>query len=108
MHVGTFQINPVISGIIHNICAISFFLLLAYNSYFLFTKSSGNMTEGKKKRNKIFRICGIGMAISFVAIVPVSIFELWGGVWIIETIALAFFGISWLTKAGCYRWLFRD
>jgi hypothetical protein len=29
-------------------------------------------------------------------------------VWVIETIALAFFGISWLTKADCYRWLFAD
>lgn len=106
--VGTFQLIPKISGIIHNVCAISFFGLLAYNSYFLFTKTNGNITLNKKKRNVIFRICGIGMAISFIAIVPVSIFEIWGGVWAIETIALAFFGVSWLTKANRYHWLFAD
>lgn len=107
-NVGTFQIVPKISGVLHTTCALGFFGLLAYNSLFLFTKSSGVMTENKKKRNLIFRVCGIGMVISFVAIVPVSIFDWWGGVWIIETIALAFFGISWLTKADCYPWLFCD
>jgi len=106
--VGTFQIIPAVSGIIHNICAIGFFALLAYNSIFLFTKTSGNMTENKKIRNIIFCICGIGMIASFLAIIPISIFEIWGGVWIVEAIALAFFGVSWLTKAGCYPWLFAD
>lgn len=106
--VGTFQIYPEFSGILHNIFAFTFFGLLADNSLFLFTKSSGNMTENKKKRNVIFRICGIGMIVSFLAIVPISIFELWGGIWIVETIALFFFGISWLTKADCYPWLFAD
>lgn len=107
-NVGTFQIIPNISGMLHNICAFGFFGLLAYNSLFLFTKSGGEMTESKKKRNVIFRVCGVGMIVSFLAIVPVSIFEWWGGVWIIETIALAFFGISWLTKANCYSWLFAE
>ncbi len=107
-NVGTFQIIPRVSGILHNICAIGFFALLAYNSLFLFTKSSGEMTANKKKRNIIFRVCGVGMAISFIAIVPISIFDWWGGVWLVETIALACFGISWLTKADCYPWLFAD
>ena len=107
-NVGTFQIVPKISGIIHNICAFGFFGLLAYNSLFLFTKSSGEMTKEKKKRNVIFRICGIGMVVSFLAIVPVSLFKWWGGVWLIEAIALIFFGISWLTKAKYYPWLFAE
>lgn len=107
-HVGTFQIIPAVSGILHNVCAFGFFGLLAYNSLFLFTKSSGIMTEEKKKRNIIFRVCGVGMIISFLAIVPISIFKWWGGVWVVEAIALAFFGISWLTKADCYPWLFAD
>lgn len=107
-NVGTFQLNPRISGIIHNTCAFGFFGLLAYNSLFLFTKSSGNMTENKKKRNVIFRVCGIGMVVSFLAIIPISIFYWWGGIWVVEAIALAFFAISWLTKANCYSWLFAD
>lgn len=106
--VGTFQILSSVSGWLHNISAIAFFALLAYNSLFLFTKGSDNPTELKKKRNIIFRVCGIGMAISFIAIIPISIFEWWGGVWLVETIALAFFGISWLTKSQIHRWLFKD
>ena len=107
-NVGKFQIAPEISGILHNVSAFGFFALLAYNSLFLFTKSSGNMTENKKKRNIIFRVCGIGMIVSFLTIIPISIFNWWGGVWLVEAIALAFFGISWLTKANCYSWLFAD
>ena len=107
-YVGTFQLNQEASGVLHNISAFGFFALLAYNSLFLFTKSSGNMTNNKKKRNIIFRVCGIGMIVSFLAIIPISVFNLWGGVWLVETVALAFFGISWLTKANCYPWLFAD
>ena len=106
--VGTFQIAPNISGWIHNICAFGFFGLLSYNSLFLFTKSGDVMTEHKKKRNIIFRICGIGMTISFLTFIPVSILEWWGGIWVIEAVALAFFGVSWLTKADYYPWLFAD
>ena len=107
-HVGTFQVVPNISGMLHNICAFGFFGLLAYNSLFLFTKNGGVMTESKKKRNVIFRVCGIGMVASFLLIIPVSVFRWWGGIWAIEAVALAFFGISWLTKANCYPWLFAE
>lgn len=106
--VGTFQLPESVSSIVHNISAIVFFGLLAYNSFFLFTKSSGEMTSKKRKRNIIYRVCGIGMIASFVFIVPVSIFEIWGGIWFIEAVALSFFGISWLTKADTYTWLFCD
>lgn len=106
--VGTFQLPRVVSGWIHNISAIIFFLLLAYNSLFLFTKSSGEMTEKKKKRNLIFKICGIGMVAAMVCIIPLSIFEVWGGTWWVEMIALAFFGISWLTKSNVYPFLFAE
>lgn len=102
--VGTFQIPQNISGWIHNISAVVFFGLLAYNSLFLFTKSSGEMTENKKKRNVIFRVCGIGMIASF----PMLLLPIPHIIWIVETIALTFFGISWLTKADCFPWLFAD
>lgn len=106
--VGTFQISQNISSIVHNISAIIFFGLLAYNSFFLFTKSKGEMTNKKRKRNIIYRVCGIGMIASFIFIIPVSILKIWGGVWLIEAIALSFFGISWLTKSDVYPWLFCD
>lgn len=46
--------------LLQHISAIIFFGLLAYNSFFLFTKSSGVMTDKKKKRNIIYRVCDIG------------------------------------------------
>lgn len=106
--VGTFKLPAFISGILHYISAISFFGLLAYNSLFLFTKSSGELTLEKKKRNIIFRICGIGMIASFILLIPLKLLGIFSAIWIIEAIALMFFGISWLTKSQCYSWLFKD
>jgi hypothetical protein len=103
--VGTFMIPAKISDIIHVICAILFFCILAYNSFFQFTKSSGELTANKKKRNIIFRICGIGMLVSF-SILLLPDFHI--KVWLMETIALTFFGVSWLTKANCIPLLFAD
>lgn len=104
--VGTFQLDSNISGWLHNISAFIFFGLLSFNSLFLFTKGAGEPTPEKKKRNIIFRVCGIGMVASFLLLIP-----LWSvpcGIWIVEMVALTFFGISWLTKAQCYKWLFKD
>ena len=97
-----------ISAWIHNISAAIFFVLLAYNSLFLFTKSSGTKTANKKKRNIIFIVCGIGMVCAMVCIFPVSKLGIYGGTWAVEAVALAFFGISWLTKSNIYPWLFAD
>ena len=103
-----FGMTQAPSATIHGIAAAVFFALLAFNSFFLFTKSSGEMTTNKKRRNIIYRVCAIGMLASFVLFLPIPVFEQHGVVWIAETIALAFFGISWLTKADCYPWLFAD
>ena len=106
--VGTFGLPANISGWIHNISAIIFFGLLAYNSLFLFTKTSGEVTPTKRKRNVIFIVCGIGMVISLIGIIPVSLMKIHGGTWVVEAIALIFFGISWLTKSNIYPWLFAE
>lgn len=109
-NIGTFQLPSSISDVIHMISAIGFFGILAYNSLFQFTKGTANPTPNKKKRNIIFRICGIGMIVSFI-FMPLASFGIIAIphiIWIIETVALAFFGVSWLTKADCYPWLFCD
>jgi hypothetical protein len=106
--IGTLQFPADVSNTLHMISAIGFFGILAYNSLFQFTKGSANPTPNKKKRNIIFRVCGIGMIVSFIALIPFNIFHVPHAIWIIETIALFFFGISWLTKANCYSWLFAD
>jgi hypothetical protein len=103
--VGTFLIDQQVSSVIHYVFALIFFGLLAYNSYFLFTKSSGEMTPKKKIRNHIYRVCGVGMAVSFlILLLPEFPFQ----VWLMETFALFFFGVSFLTKADIYPWLFCD
>lgn len=103
--VGTFLVDCEISNIIHFVCAIVFFALLAYNSFFLFTKGAGEMTKNKKIRNIIYRVCGVGMIASF-AIMLLPSFSI--QVWLTEAIALFFFGISFLTKADIYPWLACD
>ena len=103
--VGTFLIDSKVSDIIHFVCAIIFFGLLAYNSFFLFTKGAGEMTKKKKIRNIIYRVCGVGMIASFLIMLLPSFYI---QVWLIEAIALFFFAISFLTKADIYPWLFCD
>ena len=104
-NVGTFMLNIQTSHILHCIGAGIFFGMLSINSLFRFTKSSGNPTPNKKKRNIIYIVCGVGMLLSFALFLlpdfPIK-------VWLIETIALFFFGLSWLTKANRYPWLFAD
>ena len=103
--VGTFLIDKGVSSTIHNVCAIVFFVLLAYNSIFLFTKGDGSPTKKKKIRNVIYIVSGIGMLSSFLLLcLPYFYIQ----VWLVETIALFFFGISFLTKADIYPWLFCD
>ena len=103
--VGTFLLDSTVSNIIHIICAILFFVLLAYNSFFLFTKCAGEMTKKKKIRNIIYRVCGVGMVASFlILLIP----QFYIKVWLMETIALFFFGISFLTKADIYTCLACD
>ena len=98
--VGFFQIPIGISTIIHTCCAAIFFMLLAYNSYFLFTKTgNGPMTPQKRRRNMVFRICGIGMW-TFEALFAVIALTDAPGYWtmIVEIVLLHLFGISWLVK----------
>ena len=103
--VGTFLVDSQVSNIIHFISAIVFFGLLAYNSFFLFTKEAGEPTRKKKIRNIIYRVCGVGMIGAF-AIMLLPEFRI--QVWLTETIALFFFAVSFLTKADIYPWLACD
>lgn len=103
--VGTFHIPVQISSHIHNISAVVFFGLLAYNSLFLFTKGAEIQTKNKKIRNIIYRVCGVGMMASFlILLLP----DFYIKVWLMETIALFFFGVSFLTKADVFPFLFCD
>ncbi len=96
---------------LHYLTSGVFFAILAYMSIFLFTKSSGIITPEKKKRNRVYRVSGIVMAISVIGIpidsIP-AVHDLIGFLKptiILETIALVSFGISWLTKG---QFILRD
>ena len=92
--VGFFQLPVKISHIIHCASAVAFFLLLSFMSLCQFTQ--GKDTPNKRTKNIIFRICGIGMLCSLALMVfPVNFFA---KTFIVEAIALTFFGVSWLVK----------
>lgn len=114
MLIGIFQLDPVVSEIIHVSSAGVFFVLLAVNSIFLFTKSSHSPEEfslNKKIRNAIYVSCGVIILVSLVTLLVLSLAM--GRPWaeehritiIIETVMLLAFGTSWLIKGET---LFRD
>ena len=106
--VGIFLLDIAVSNVIHLVSASTFFTLLAVNSLFLFTKSNTPVQKGSKKwfRNLIYRLCGVMILVSLVAIIPAMLFADTGypgsdhGILILETIMLFSFGISWLVKGG--------
>lgn len=102
-YVGFFQLPVKVSSAIHCTAAVIFFLLLAYNALFLFTKHGDEMTAQKKKRNKVYVICGIGMIVS-MALMPMPI-HFPAKTWIVEMLALSFFGVSWLVKGDAFLYL---
>ena len=108
--VGTFQLPIALSDSLHMVSALCFFGILAYNSLAQFTKGSADPTPNKLKRNIIFRVCGIGMIASFILLplATYNIIRIPHVIWVIEMIALSFFGVSWMTKANRYKILFAD
>lgn len=104
---GVLHLPSNIGNIFHCISAVGFFGTLAFMSFFLFTKTSGEMTKQKKIKNIIYKICGVGMLASFLLMllnfIPgVSIYNL---TWIVEAIALFFFGVSWIVKSDAFSFL---
>jgi hypothetical protein len=112
VRVGMFLIDDSISANIHLMFSTLFFLALSFNSLFLFTKRHpGVMGKEKKRRNIIYRFCGIVMLLAIVCI-TIYTFLLRGTflaamnpVPILESVALFAFGISWLVKGHT---LFKD
>lgn len=92
-------IDANITKWVHNVSAITFFFCLAFMEIFQFTKTSGNMTNEKKKRNVLYRTCGIVMiAAIFLGGALSFLFKLPSTTYIGEGIGLEAFGIAWLVK----------
>lgn len=112
--VGILMVNDNVSEIVHLTFGTCFFILLAYNSIFLFTKRahiSGVISREKKHRNIIYRTCGFIMLLS-VAFIFIYKTYLTGTfldflypILVFESIALLAFGISWIIKGNTF---FRD
>jgi hypothetical protein len=107
----TIDSSPFISAM-HNIFAVLFLLSLAYYSYFIFTKGSDNPTPQKINRNKIFRICGIVILVAVVLMALIvniqylaQILSPYKVIFILETIAVWAFGLSWIVKG---QLIFKD
>lgn len=105
--VGVLHLPSNISNIFHCVSAVGFFGTLAFMSFFLFTKTGGDITPQKKIKNIIYRICGVGMMASFLLFFLNFIpnFKCYNLTWIIETIALFFFGASWIVKSDAFPFL---
>jgi len=94
---------------LHFICAVLFFLTLAYFAYFIFTLPplpKEQREPRKRLRNKIYRICGVTIVVS-LALSPILDRVLSDAVrdqihplfWL-ESIAVWAFSFSWLVKGG--------
>lgn len=97
--------------VVHFGSATALFLVLAYFSLFLFTKSGGTPTPEKQIRNRIYRTCGVIMLGCIAAIGCYNAFlqhtavaEVAPVFWL-ESLALWAFGLSWFVKGET---LFRD
>ena len=105
---GVLHLPSNISNIFHCISAFVFFATLAFMSFFLFTKTSGEMTKQKKIKNIIYRVCGVGMLAAFLLMLIQFIpgFPKENNLtWIVEAIALFFFGFSWIVKSDAIPFL---
>jgi hypothetical protein len=95
----------------HYLFATLLFTTLAVFSLVLFTKSKGQMTAQKKKRNVLYRVCGVVMCLCMVLILLDRVFfaqtwlQAYKPVFWLEATALWAFGVSWLTKG---EFLFGD
>lgn len=106
---GILHLPSDISNIFHSISAVVFFGTLAFMSFFLFTKTKdkSNMSKQKKIKNIIYKVCGVGMIGSFLLFLLKLIpgFDCYCLTWIIEAIALFFFGASWIVKSDAFPFL---
>lgn len=116
IHIIRNHVPEIIKGLQwHFVFAGLFFICLAIISLFYFSKSKVNdpteINEHKKKqkarRNMIYKICGwtmlgcVALMIIYLAVDPVSLRDK-PVIFILETIAVEAFAVSWLTKGQTF------
>ena len=76
-----------------------FFALTFYLVYFRFSAfTPGRPTPQKLMRNRIYKVCGIVMAASFLAIAAIALLARGRSIFWPETVAVGAFAIAWLVK----------
>jgi hypothetical protein len=104
--VGFFQMPVELSHMVHVGSAGIFFLSIALNSIFQFTKSGPVMTDRKRIRNRIYRICGYSMIVVEIVFFITYVSKAPGYIaMILEIILLHLFGFAWLVKGGAFPFL---
>ena len=89
---------------VHFAAALALFLVLAFFSLFLFTRSEGAPTNRKRMRNTVYRVCGVAILLCIAAIglsytvLSAEVFDALHPVFWLETVALWAFGLSWFVK----------
>lgn len=100
--------DPYLVGVIHFAAAAVLFGILAYLSYFRFTRSDTTTpTPRKVQRNRIYRVCGVIIALCIAGIAIGNLLDVdaerTSFVFWFEAIAVVAFGVSWLTKGEMIR-----
>lgn len=91
----------------HLLCACVLFVLLAVFSLYRFTMTQPGreMSDAKRKRNVVFKVCGWTIVGTIILVALSNIFEppdSWQALFFLETIGVVAFGISWLVKSGIF------
>ena len=88
-------------AVLHLVCAGVLFVLLAVFSLFLFTKTDAGalVSPAKRRRNAVYRVCGVIIVVCLAAVVGAEIAKVHVLFWL-ESIMVVAFGISWLVKGG--------
>jgi hypothetical protein len=83
----------------HSIFSVIFFAAIFYQVCFQFTDPQlQNPSQRKQSRNKVYRVCGLVMAIAFLAIGIIKLQNNGGSIFWPETLAVVSFGVAWLVK----------
>jgi hypothetical protein len=93
-------------AVLHLVFAGILFFMLAVFSIFLFRKSDDVPNVWKQRRNSVYMICGIIIAIAIVGVPISNLFSL-HLLLLLESIAVFAFSFSWLVKGGVV-WLMND
>ena len=112
--VGMFDLPIATSNIIHCASASVLFIAFGVNIFFLFTLGDSN-TEGKKRRNLVYRICG-GTIFAFCILQALSaatslfdwVPEGFPLTWFNEFIMLEAFAVAWIVKSASIKMLNDD